>query len=178
MITNPPLFDYLTLSPSPLPPCIHLSPHLFQENWHDHKNPGGFIRFPTHPIVQGAWSHVHIYNWTTVFAFWIFARFNNVYLYFMMTPIILLILFHEDVFSKASMIFMIDDTRLTFKEYFTSASVFLTILTSFFTGQVCLVSHKDCDPFTQVEHYPPELMSIKPWHTWSAVLSLLGTYLH
>ena len=63
------------------------------------------------------------------------------------------------------MMFMLDDARLTFKEYFTSTSVLLIILTSFFTGQVCVGSHNDCDLFTQVEHFPPELMSIKPWHT-------------
>ena len=32
----------------------------------------------------------------------------------MMTAIILLIFFHEDVFSKALMMFTLDDTRLTF----------------------------------------------------------------
>ena len=32
VMTNPLLYDYLTLSPD-----IHSSPHLFQENWHDHK---------------------------------------------------------------------------------------------------------------------------------------------
>ena len=37
VITNPLLYDYSNLSP-----YIHLSPHSFQENWHDHKK---FWRF-------------------------------------------------------------------------------------------------------------------------------------
>ena len=68
--------------------------------------------------------------------------------------------------------------RLTFKEYFTSTSVSLTICTSFSTGQVCSGSHKHCGPFTQIEHFPPEFASIKPRDAWSAGLSLLGTKLH
>ena len=41
VIINPPLYDYSTLSP-----YIHLSPHSFQENWHDHKKFWRFHQIP------------------------------------------------------------------------------------------------------------------------------------
>ena len=44
VITNPTLYDYSTLSPH-----IHLPPHSFWENWHDHKKSWGFIRFQLPP---------------------------------------------------------------------------------------------------------------------------------
>ena len=114
----------------------------------------------------------------SLFASRFFAGFSNFSLYFMMSAIILLIFFHKDVFPKGSMMFTRDDTRLTFKEHFTSTSVSLTIWTSFFSGQVCSGSHKNCGAVTQVEHFPLDFTSIKPRDAWSAGLSLLGTCLH
>ena len=60
------------------------------------------------------------------------------------------------------MMFTLGHTRLTFKENFSSTSVSLTIWMSFYTGQVCSDSHKNCGAFTQAEHFPPGFTSIKP----------------
>ena len=103
----------------------------------------------------------------SAFACYFFARYNNAWLHFMMTAVILLIFFHEDVFSKAFM-FTLDDTRLTFKEHFTSTSVSLNIWTSFSTGQVCSSSHKNCDP-----HLPKLNTSLRSSHLLNQKLDCL-----
>ena len=62
VITNPTLYDYSTLSPH-----IHLPPHSFWENWHDHKKSWGFIRFqlPPPPIdhILKGWGEPSFLNW-------------------------------------------------------------------------------------------------------------------
>ena len=63
LIANPPLYDYSTLSPH-----ISLSPHSFQQNWHDHKTFSRFYQIlsptppltpPTHPTtpIEGERCH-------------------------------------------------------------------------------------------------------------------------
>ena len=47
-ITNPPLYDYLILSPH-----IHLSSHSFQENWHDHKKFWTLHQIPLPSLFKG-----------------------------------------------------------------------------------------------------------------------------
>ena len=68
VITNPPLYDYSTLSPH-----IHLSLHSFQENWLDHKKLWRFHQMPSlpPPIVQGGWYHgsLHSSVWPSVYLF-------------------------------------------------------------------------------------------------------------
>ena len=61
VITNPPLYDYSTLSPH-----INLSSHSFQEHWHDHKM---FWRFHQTPSSLSLSIYIYIYTYIHIYKY-------------------------------------------------------------------------------------------------------------